>query len=134
MPMLNVRIVVYRFRCCAVAPVYGRGVFLTLPIIEDKIVPRLGVHVDVESCLAVICDIQRADIELTACVLDVLERPVPALADEPIVRGKGRQLGLRGQLGECPRIQKRPVVVPEIDVRLLGRLFFYILRQDWLIV
>ena len=81
MPMLNVGIVVYRFRRCAVAPVNSRGVFLALPIIENKIVPRLGVHVDVEPCLAVIGNVQRADIELTACVLDVLERPVPALTN-----------------------------------------------------
>ena len=109
------------FLCTPIAPIYRYSILGALPVIENKVVPRLGIHVDIEPCLAVISDVQRADIELTACVLDVLERPVPALTYQSIVRWKGRQLGLCGQLGKCPTVKQCPVIVPKIDIRLLGR-------------
>ena len=71
---------------------------------------------DIDSGLAIICDVHSSDIHLAIRGLEVSQRPVPALANKPLMRWIIRQCGLCRQLFQCPRRDDRAVIVVKCNV------------------
>ena len=71
---------------------------------------------DIDTGLAVICDVHRADVHFAVCGLEVSQRPVPALAGKSLMRWIIRQCGLCCQFFQRPRRDNRAVVVVECNV------------------
>ena len=83
-------------RGCSVAPVYGDGAIRA----DAEHGGRAAFfQTDIDTGLAVIRDVHRADVHFAVCGLEVSKRPVPALTGKPLMRRIIRQCGLCCQFG-----------------------------------
>ena len=71
---------------------------------------------DINTGLAIIRDVQRADVHFAICGLEVSKRPVPALTGKPLMRWIIRQCGLCCQFFQRPRRDNRAIVVVKRDI------------------